>query len=100
MLSIFHNVPLSFFFTLLGSLTLSELCLIACLFSLQPVFEFLAEPILIVLKHLIVALLATNLSFIVFVFVGKSVINEHVLAVDDRHPDFPTLRVVMVLGLS
>lgn len=96
--SILQNVPLTFFLALLGPLTLSKLCLITCLFSLQPVFEFLAEPILIVLKHLIVALLATNLPFIVFVFVGKGVINEYVLAVDGRHPSFP-LRVV-ILALS
>ena len=91
-------MPLTFFLALLDPLTLSKLSLIACLFSLQPIFEFLSEPILIVLKHLIVALLATYLPFIVFVFVGKGVINEYVFAVDRRHPNFP-LRV-MILALS
>ena len=61
---------------------------ISSLLSLQPVLQLLAETAFLVSLHLIVASLALDLPFVVFVLVHTRVINEHIFTVKKRgaHP--------------
>ena len=61
---------------------------ISSLLSLQPVLQLFAETTFLVSLHLVVASLALDFPFVVFVLVHARVVNEHIFTVKKRgaHP--------------
>jgi len=95
-MKVFIDESEAIFVPLLRAFSFSQLGLVASLLSLQPVAQFLAEPSLLVMEHLVVALLTTHLPLVIFVLIGEGVVDKHILTVDDRHSNSP-LTVVVVM---
>ena len=72
-----------FLLPLLSALNFALTGLVASLLTLQPVTQLFTVAVLSVPNHLVVALLATQLSLIVLILVSKGVVNEDILTVYD-----------------
>ena len=82
-LHIAFDETLSLLLSLFSTLCLTKGSTIPGLLTLGPVLNLLTEAHLLVPLHLVVSLLALELSFIVFVLVNSGVINKHIFTVED-----------------